>query len=184
MNGSTGAELNLEKLQLIATAKASSTAKIRWLELFNSSIATREARCLPPKPCNEQRLTHWLGRACFWAAVSHISPLHCNAMLYFCFDPIVNFCLLNLITYAWSIFQLSEEASTSLDDILRSDRPPINMNVSTEPMGLETYVEDCRMKLFDHAFLSYFKGTDAFTKSTDFKDFKGSDLVVRRVLYR
>ena len=60
----------------------------------------------------------------------------------------------------------------------------MNMNVPTEPMNLESYVEDCRMKLFDHAFLSYFKGTDAFTKTNNFKEYKGSDLVVRRVLFR
>ena len=58
------------------------------------------------------------------------------------------------------------------------------MTVPTEPLSLEAYVEDCRMKLWEHAFLPFFKGTEAFNKTIDFKEFKGSDLVVRRLLYR
>jgi len=67
-------ELTLEKLQLIATAKASPPSKIRWLEFFNSSAATREARRLPPKPINEERLSSFLAKACWWAGV-------CNFLL-------------------------------------------------------------------------------------------------------
>jgi hypothetical protein len=63
-------ELNLEKLQLIATAKASPASKIKWLEYFNSSMSTREARKLPPKPTNEEKLQSFLGKACFWEGVS------------------------------------------------------------------------------------------------------------------
>jgi hypothetical protein len=33
-------------------------------------------------------------------------------------------------------------------------------------------------------FLSYFKGHDYFKKSNAFKDFKGSNLIVKKVLYR
>ena len=68
-SNTTNTELTMEKLQLIVTAKASSTAKIRWLQFFNSSAATREARKIPPKPVNEDRLTSWLARATFWAEV-------------------------------------------------------------------------------------------------------------------
>ena len=63
-------ELNLEKLQMIATAKASAASKIKWLEYFNSSLSTREARKLPPKPSNEDKLQAFLGKACFWEGVS------------------------------------------------------------------------------------------------------------------
>ena len=63
-------ELNLEKLQLIATAKASPSSKIKWLEYFNSSLSTREARKLPTKPTNEEKLQAFLGKACFWEGVS------------------------------------------------------------------------------------------------------------------
>jgi hypothetical protein len=63
-------ELNLEKLQLIATAKASPASKIKWLEYFNSSASTREARKLPAKPTNEDKLQAFLAKACFWEGVS------------------------------------------------------------------------------------------------------------------
>jgi hypothetical protein len=63
-------ELNLEKLQLIATAKASPASKIKWLEYFNSSSSTREARKLPTKPTNEDKLQAFLAEACFWEGVS------------------------------------------------------------------------------------------------------------------
>jgi hypothetical protein len=63
-------ELNLEKLQLIATAKASPASKIKWLEYFNSSAFTREARKLPTKPTNEEKLQSFLAKATFWEGVS------------------------------------------------------------------------------------------------------------------
>ena len=63
-------ELNLEKLQLIATSKVSPAWKIKWLEYFNSSASTHEARKLPPKPINEERLINFLAKASFWAGVS------------------------------------------------------------------------------------------------------------------
>ena len=63
-------ELNIEKLQLIVTAKASSATKVKWLEYFNSSASTREARKLPPKPTTEEKLSVFLAKACFWAGVS------------------------------------------------------------------------------------------------------------------
>jgi hypothetical protein len=63
-------ELNLEKLQLIATAKTSLASKIKWLEYFNSSTSTREARKVPTKPTNEEKLQAFLTKACFWEGVS------------------------------------------------------------------------------------------------------------------
>lgn len=63
-------ELNLEKLQLIATSKASPASKIKWLEYLNSSASTREARRLPAKPITEEKLAFFLAKACFWAGVS------------------------------------------------------------------------------------------------------------------
>jgi hypothetical protein len=60
----------MEKLQLIVTAKVSAAYKVKWLEYLNSSASTREARKLPPKPTNEEKLVAFLSKACFWAGVS------------------------------------------------------------------------------------------------------------------
>jgi hypothetical protein len=67
---------------------------------------------------------------------------------------------------------------------MRQDRLPINMSLASEPMLLPAYIEDCRMKLWEHAFNTYFRGHDSFKKGDDFVGFDGYDLVVRRVLYR
>ena len=58
------------------------------------------------------------------------------------------------------------------------------MSVASEPMLLTAYIEDSCMKLWDHAFINYFRGPDSFQKGGDFVGFNGSDLVVRRVLFR
>jgi hypothetical protein len=67
---------------------------------------------------------------------------------------------------------------------MRQDRLPINMNIASEPMLLPEYIEDCRMKLWDHAFITYFRGQDSFKNGDDFVGFKETDVVVRRVLFR
>jgi hypothetical protein len=67
---------------------------------------------------------------------------------------------------------------------MRQDRIPINMSVASEPMLLPAYIEDCRMKLWDNAFSTYFRGQDSFKKRDEFVGFNGTDLVVRRVLFR
>lgn len=80
--------------------------------------------------------------------------------------------------------QISEQASISFEDIMRQDRLPIDMESPLEPMTLAAYIEDCRMKLWDHAFNSHFRGHDCLKKSEDFVGFKGAELVVRRVIFR
>lgn len=80
--------------------------------------------------------------------------------------------------------QISEQASAIFEEIMRQDRLPIDMSSPLEPMSLTDYIEDCRMKLWEHAFNSTFKGHDCFKKTDDFLGFKGADLAVRRVLFR
>lgn len=67
-------ELTLEKLQLIATSNASPSYKVKWLKWMNSSGPTREARRFPARPVNEEKLTYFLAKACWYAGVcSHIN---------------------------------------------------------------------------------------------------------------
>jgi hypothetical protein len=75
-------ELNLEKLQLIATSRASPAFKIKWLEYFNSSASTREARRLPPKPINDDKLAIFLAKTCFWAGVSPLILLDFHLIMF------------------------------------------------------------------------------------------------------
>ena len=70
------------------------------------------------------------------------------------------------------------------EDIVQQDRIPIDMSVSSEPLALAAYIEECKIALWDHAFVSVFHGHDCFKKIDDFQGYKGTDLVVRRVLFR
>ena len=148
-------ELNLEKLQLIATSKASPASKIKWLEYFNSSASTREARRLPAKPITEEKLAFFLAKACFWAGVSPLILLAFH-LLSLCLLLLTQSCIC-CVTYAFGIAyayclrcQISEQSSIIFEETMRQDRLPINMSLDSEPMLLPAYIEDCRMKLWDH----------------------------------
>jgi hypothetical protein len=63
-------EMLIGKLQLIATSTASNHMKVTWLIWWNSSTPTRLARRFLEAPVGEERLTPWLGKACWYAGVS------------------------------------------------------------------------------------------------------------------
>ena len=46
------------------------------------------------------------------------------------------------------------------------------------------YMEDCRVSVWEKAFLTYFSGSDLYKKGTIFKDFKDSGNVVKRLWLR
>lgn len=89
---------------------------------------------------------------------------------------------MNLMQYL--SYQLLEQACFEFEEIVEQHRIPIDMDVPTEPMTLVDYVKDCRMKLWDNAFSSYFKGAEAFQKHHKFQAVKGTELVVRRLIFR
>ncbi|KAG0571575.1 hypothetical protein KC19_VG023500 [Ceratodon purpureus] len=70
------------------------------------------------------------------------------------------------------------------DEMIRKDRIVVNMTVAFEPMSLSDYIEDCRMKFWDTASSSLFRGHECFKKTDEFSKYKGADLVVRRVTFR
>jgi hypothetical protein len=59
-----------------------------------------------------------------------------------------------------------------------------DMNVSQQPETLQEYVEGWRRKIRDHGFGPYFKGANYFKKGDSFMNHEGSNLIVRRVLFR
>ena len=80
--------------------------------------------------------------------------------------------------------QISDQASIIFDNTLRQDRLAINFEIACEPLTLAGYIEDCRMKLWDNAFLTFFRGQEGFNKTVEFGGFAGTKLVVRRVFFR
>jgi hypothetical protein len=60
----------------------------------------------------------------------------------------------------------------------------LNMGGLDGPDSLPAYLEKWRMQLWDLAFSTIFKGVTPFKKSDVFVDYRGSNLLVKRVVYR
>jgi hypothetical protein len=52
------------------------------------------------------------------------------------------------------------------------------------PDTLPAYLEKWRMQLWDLVFSTIFKGVSPFKKNDVFVDYRGSNLLMRRVIYR
>ena len=63
------AEMNLDKLQLVATAAISSAVKIQWFSWWNSSTLQREALRFPKNPFSDKEFEAWLNKVSFWVGV-------------------------------------------------------------------------------------------------------------------
>lgn len=64
------AEMTLEKLQMVATCNVTAAHKTKFLQWWNSSAPSREARKFPPKPVSENLLGPFLNKCCWYAGVS------------------------------------------------------------------------------------------------------------------
>ena len=70
----------------------------------------------------------------------------------------------------FSIFlQISDQVSIIYEETLREDRLVIDFELRSEPLSLVAYIEDCRMKLWDNAFPTFFRGHDALNKLTNLR---------------
>jgi hypothetical protein len=103
--------------------------------------------------------------------------------------------LINVVVLTWMsmlivflniifIVQIEDVATKMFDTIVKKDNLVLAMDSPQEPEVLSKYIEGWRIQLWDHAFLSNFKGHDVFKKLDLFLKHKGSDLVVKRVLFR
>jgi hypothetical protein len=70
------------------------------------------------------------------------------------------------------------------ENIVKKDQLHLTMDSPMEPESFAEYLEGWRIRVWDHAFITHFRGNDVFRKSDDFKKHKGGDLVVKRVIYR
>ncbi len=95
-------------------------------------------------------------------------------------------CIVQLLVLTFFSFfpQISEQASNIYEETVRQDRLVIDFELPGEPLTIVAYIEECRMKLWDNAFQSFFRGQDSFSKTHDFEDYNGTDMVVKRVLFR
>jgi len=76
-----------------------------------------------------------------------------------------------------------EEVGTKMfDNFVKKDQLALNMNSPLEPDSLADYIEDWRIRVWDHAFLVYFRRHDVYKKSDDFRKHKAFDQVVKHVV--
>jgi hypothetical protein len=80
------------------------------------------------------------------------------------------------------IFQLIDATVDSFNTTVAKDG--IVLNFGDGPDTLPAYLEKWHMQLWDLAFSSVFKGVTPFKKSDVFLDYRGSSLLVKRVIYR
>jgi hypothetical protein len=174
--------MHVGKLQLIATSTASNHMKVSWLVWWNSSTPTRVARKFLDAPVAEDKLSVWLRKACWYAGVSSIS--HLWIMVQFSFIESLTIFLNYDIFDTPCIFQLIDAAVDSFNTIVAKDGIVLNLGGLDGPDTLPAYLEKWRMQLWDLAFSSVFKGVSPFKKSDVFVDYRGFNLLVRRIIYR
>ena len=165
-------EMTLEKLQLIATAAVEPEYKVRWLKWWNSGRFNREAIRFPKSPASEDTLKPWLNKAVFWAGVR----LYSLSILTFQL-----FLLCQFLSWPWIYPQLEDAAVKELPDILNALG---GLDGDVEVDSLPDYLEKWRICLWDKAFIGHFSGSDIYGKGTWWKDVKGADNIVKRLICR
>lgn len=163
--------MTLEKLQMIATAAVEPEYKVRWLKWWNSGNFNREAIRFPKSPASEDHLKSFLNKAAFWAGVCSLIFL-CILQVRCTIQPLVH----DLVS-----LQLEDAAVKELPDILNTLG---GLDPDVEVNSLPDYLEKWRICLWDKAFVGYFTGTDIYGKGTWWKDVKGSDNIVKRLIFR
>jgi hypothetical protein len=73
-------KMQLDKVQLVATAAVSSDVKVQWLQWWNSNSLWREALRFPKSGFMDKEFEVWLNKAAFWAGVRHKSPPDCTML--------------------------------------------------------------------------------------------------------
>jgi hypothetical protein len=82
------------------------------------------------------------------------------------------------------IFQLIDAAVDSFNTIVAKDGIVLSLGGLDGPDILPAYLEKWRMQLWDLAFTTIFKGVCPFKKSDVFVDYRGANLLVKKVIYR
>ena len=77
--------------------------------------------------------------------------------------------------------QLEEAAVKELPDVLNALG---GLDGDVEVDSLPEYLEKWRICLWDKAFFGHFSGSDIYGKGTWWKDVKGGDNIVKRLIFR
>jgi hypothetical protein len=80
-------------------------------------------------------------------------------------------------------FQVIDATVDSFNTTVAKDGIVLNLGGLDGLDTLPTYLEKWRMQLWDLTFSSVFKDVSPFKKSDDFLDYRGSNLLMKRVIY-
>ena len=62
-------QMNQEKLQHLVTSKVDAKQKVKWLEVWNSTIAFCMSLKVPKMPISDKAFDLWLHKETFWSQV-------------------------------------------------------------------------------------------------------------------
>lgn len=82
------------------------------------------------------------------------------------------------------LLQLEDAAVDILTNSVKEDGLVVDMAVPEKPRSLIAYMQGWHNQVWDHAFLGFFKGKDAYSRSKTFSEQKLTDLAVKRAVYR
>jgi hypothetical protein len=82
------------------------------------------------------------------------------------------------------IFQLIDAIVVSFNTIVAKDGIVLSLGGLDGPDTLPTYLDKWCMQLWDLAFTTIFKGVCPFKNSNVFVDYRGANLLVKKVIYR
>jgi hypothetical protein len=91
---------------------------------------------------------------------------------------IINMCILSLF------LQLEDCADVMYSKTVAEDGLEISTPGDSKPRTVVEYVQAWRNQIWDYGFIGWFRGKEAYSKTRAFQDHRGTDLAVKRVIYR
>ena len=82
----TKPKMQVEKVQLLATAKVPGKYKTRWLHWWNMSKDSCQSYNFPKSPCSIEELRPWTDIAAFWAGVISLLSISIISIYVLLFD--------------------------------------------------------------------------------------------------
>ena len=82
------------------------------------------------------------------------------------------------------LWQLEDGSVDLLTNCVKEDGLVLDMDVPEKPRSLIAYMQGWHNQIWEHAFVGFFRGKDAYTRSKAFQDQKLTDLAVKRAVYR
>jgi hypothetical protein len=79
------------------------------------------------------------------------------------------------------MLQLEQGDVDLFSKTIKDDGLEIDMQVAEKPGTIDEYVQTWRNQIREHGF---FKGMDSYSKTNAFKDYRLTDLAVKRVVFR